>query len=362
MTDNLNIELDDKIIDGGRLLGKGKYGCTFMPPLKCKGSKKMLKKNTLVSGPYIDKLTEKDEADEEMRISQVIQEIPLWKNYYIVSEFSCIPAPIENQGEKNLSKCDLFKEVDFENLRVLRMRYGGIQLDAFKHPVANYPLLELFKHLLEAGALLTLFGIVHFDLHPGNILVDKFNVPRFIDFNLARNIRDKNIQSFAFQHVVDTFQIPPDFTIMNGVQHGYKGINLVDSIIKNKSVLKKINIYLGVPRENMYDDLKELILKSTSIREGNSVQWLRTYWRTIDSWAIGVNIVQLVSNLSVYSQFKPLWTKESKKIKHILIKLCEVSPLKRIDCVQALAELDPNNFIIRKYAGGWLSKVGSGFQ
>ncbi len=50
------------------------------------------------------------------------------------------------------------------------------------------------------------------------------------------------------------------------------------------------------------------------------------------------------------------------KVLPVLRKLCEVSPLKRIDCVQALAYIDSDNYIVRgKKAIEWLKRVGSGF-
>jgi hypothetical protein len=54
------------------------------------------------------------------------------------------------------------------------------------------------------------------------------------------------------------------------------------------------------------------------------------------------------------------YTRHATEIKGVLRKLTAVNPMDRIDSVQALALLDPGNYIVRKYAGDWLEKVGRG--
>ena len=116
---------------GGKILGQGQYGCVFIPPLKCKGTKRSLETNTQITeGAPIDKLITVEQAEYEFSIAQSIQQIPLWKNYFLVSESICDPAPI--QVEKNIKNCDVLDEKELSNFKLLRLRYGGTPLHMYK--------------------------------------------------------------------------------------------------------------------------------------------------------------------------------------------------------------------------------------
>jgi hypothetical protein len=45
------------------------------------------------------------------------------------------------------------------------------------------------------------------------------------------------------------------------------------------------------------------------------------------------------------------------KLNPILRKMCAIHPVDRIDCVEALEMLDPNNFVLRNYGKAWLEKI-----
>ena len=84
------------------------------------------------------------------------------------------------------------------------------------------------------------------------------------------------------------------------------------------------------------------------------------YWTTIDSWAIGALIVQFISNYSLWPSFAPVLKKHSSTLFPLLRRMCAVSPIQRVDCIQALYYLNPNHFIIRTYGKAWIEKKGSG--
>ncbi len=345
--------------DGGQLYDEGYYGCVFMPKLKCAGDKQSLPKNTqIINGTPIDKLIIASQAEEEFDISQSIQEIPLWKNYFIVSESICEPAPIQQQTEKDLSKCKPLEGKSLSAFRILRTTFGGVPLLLYRINVNNFPLMDMFKHMLEGVSLITLFGIVHRDLHQGNILIDKENVLRIIDFNLSVNARH-NITSQDLRHgyTLAAFQEPPDSTLVNAISLGYNGERIINAIINGKSILRNIQSVLGVSLEDMRTSLEDAYTYSSSIQKGDDVKWFRTYWRTIDSWAVGCNFVLIIMKLSLWPEFQKQWKQVGPIMIPILKKLCEINPIKRYDAVQALHELDSQNYIIRKYAQGWLQKI-----
>ena len=115
---------------------------------------------------------------------------------------------------------------------------------------------------------------------------------------------------------------------------------------------------LGVTIEEPWESLESWYLKSKAAKTGDEVAWFNNYWRTIDSWAIAVNIVDLISKLSLWPEFLTTLNKVRGKLFPVLRRMCEVSGRRRIDCVQALSIISPNSFIIRKYSKEWLLQVG----
>ena len=141
---------------------------------------------------------------------------------------------------------------------------------------------------------------------------------------------------------------------------GFNAERIIETIIDKKPILKKIRNVLGVTSREQLQSLEKFYQDSKSVKIGDSVKWFNTYWRTIDSWAVGVNIVDLITKLSLWPEFSATLKKISPRLFPVLRRLCAVSPINRIDCVQALNYLNPNSFIIRKYGKAWLNKVGDG--
>jgi serine/threonine protein kinase len=222
--------------------------------------------------------------------------------------------------------------------------------------------MNFIIHFIEAGALLNLFGIVHRDIHQGNILIDNEEVPRIIDYNLSILVNDTiNIDMLKHKYEYNLGQEPPDSTLVNAVYMKYKYDKVIDSLIYKKSIMKKIRNILNITIEEQEDSLNNFYNDSKSAKIGDEISWFNNYWTKIDSWAIGVNIVDLISKLLLWPEFSKTYKKISPILIPILKKMCEVNPRKRIDCVQALNQLSPNSFIIRKYAKPWLNKVSTGF-
>jgi len=345
------------MLSGGKLFDEGMYGCIFTPPLKCKNKTKQAFEET--DFPALSKLILKDAANIEYAISKVIRQIPLWKNYFVVSESICEPADI--QKEKELDNCFILDEHKLSDFRILNMPYGGVPLNTYRINLLTFDFFNFVIHFIESAALLNLFGIVHRDIHQGNILVDNNDVPRIIDFNLAIPV-ETMITSNKLKHKYNyiTAQEPPDSTIVNAVNIGYKANSVIDSIIEKKPIIQKIRSVLGVSLHEQQAALDKFYQDSKSVKIGDSVKWFNTYWRTIDSWAVGVNIIDLISKLSLWPEFSIALKRVSPKLFPVLRRLCAVSPLNRIDCVQAINYLKPNSFIIRKYSKVWLNKVGTG--
>jgi serine/threonine protein kinase len=344
------------MMNGGKLFDEGMYGCIFTPPLICKDSKKI---DDEIDETALSKLILVTAANQEWTVMRKIKKIPLWKNYFIISESPpCIPAPI--QKDKELYNCSILDDPKYKlsDFRILTMPYGGTPLTTYRINLLNFDFMAFVTHFIEAGALLNLFGIVHRDIHQGNILVDNEQVPRIIDYNLSILVGD-NITTNKLKHKYDynLAQEPPDSTIVNAVFMGYNYEKVINSIVEKKSILKKVRTLLGVTQIEQMDSLERFYLRSKSLKTGDEAMWFNNYWTKIDSWAIGVNIIDLISKLSLWPEFSQTLKKIRPKLFPVLKKLCEVNPKERFDCVQALNVLSPNSFIIRKYSKAWLEMV-----
>jgi serine/threonine protein kinase len=288
----------------------------------------------------------------------MVHKIPLWKNYFVVSETICDPEPI--QKDTDISKC-IDKPHLIVNYRILTMPFGGQAMSSFRFNVKGFDFMSFIKHFLECGALLNLFGVVHRDIHQGNILINNEFVPRIIDFNLAIPVNsDVTMEDLSHKYEYSIAQEPPDSVLVNAIAHKVKADKVIYDVTFKRPTMKQIKNLLGITNQAMADELEEFYMKSKSVKAGDTQRWFELYWRTIDSWAFGVNLVDLISRLSLWPAFGIIWKGSQGKVMPILRRLCEVSPLKRIDCVQALNHLDPNSFIIRKYGRAWLAKVGDG--
>jgi len=333
---------------GGKLKDEGGYSCIFSPPLKCKDTPLTI--SDVSSDLTYGKLMKIKDADKEFSIANIISRIPhikgipLWKNYFVVSESICSPSI--SQNDKDLSKCEVLKDHKMSEFKLTIMPFRGVALDRYAYR-QDFDFDAFALHLIEAGALLNIFGIVHKDLHKGNVLVDKHDVPRIIDFNLSIDTRSPlNLRTHS--HSYKLTQEPPDATIINAISlnKGYK----MDVVIKNickKSIIKDISLLLNISHDDIFNSITRYYESITSDSE-----WFLNYWSKIDSWSIGVIIVQIIIIIN-----KDI----SQTMKNMLKKMCAVNPNERIDCVQALRYLNPENFIVKKYGENWFSKAGYGF-
>jgi serine/threonine protein kinase len=345
---------------GGNLYDEGGYGCVFMPPLLCAGEKKS-DAGTGIGAPLLDKLLKKEDADDEYAIGTAIQKIPLWRQYMSVPEHMCTPAPLSQQVETEMGECKLIGRLPLGKMRILRSSFAGVPLAQLKLSIPTFSFFDFMVHLLEGVSLLSLFGIVHRDLHLGNILVDRANVPRIIDFNLALSARNPEAAGARMHHQYrpDLIQVSPDWCLLNAVAGGKNGHTTMEDMFRRNPYYKSIQAVLGIDEEEQREALRTFYEKSRSAQTGDMELWFKSYWRLIDAWSVGCDLTYLVSKLELWPTFQKTDYREHKEvIGKVLRKLTAFNPLERIDSVQALAMLNPDSYVLRKYASVWLDKVG----
>jgi len=348
---------------GGRLFAKGAYGCIYHVPLLCKGrTHETLEKNTEIRmGSTLSKLLSEPDAKVEFDIAKRIQAIPLWKQYYLVAEGLCVPAPIKQQVNTEIGDCPIVQshKGPLTELRLLKLSYGGTPLEQYRMNFKKYPFFDFAKHLIEGLALLTLHGITHLDLHRGNILVDNSNIPRLIDFNLSIDRHDTHnlVNRLKHSYQLNLTQESPDFLLVNAIHIGKDGNWVISDMLANKDMFKVLRKVLGSSEAEQREEITEFYKESTITQKGDLASWFNSYWSMNDSWAGGCILVKLIANMSLWTTFeKGDFALTKKKLFATVRRMCHMSPIKRFDSVQALAFLDPENYIIRTYATEWLKK------
>jgi hypothetical protein len=351
------------MISGGRLLDQGMYGCVFTPSLACRpGTEQRLGEEVSVA---LSKLIPVDEAEQEFEIAKRIHRIPFHKQYFVVMDSMCEPALVQPQ-ERNLPRCDVLhsdgkggkEEEKLDEMRLLRMRYAGKALHVAPF-TSEFSLRAFAVHLVAGGALMNLFGLVHRDLHQGNVLVDTHQVPRIIDFNLSFSVRSSKVKASDLSHTyeVSITQEPPDSTLVNAIAHGESAMPVMKAIVFQKPVIQKIVGLLGGSKKERYLELLAFYRKSKAVRSGDLERWFSLYHRVVDSWAIGAMLVELIHRLSLWPATASRIQADVRELIPVLRGMCAVQPMARMDCVQALRRLDPDHIVLRRYGRKWLEIV-----
>jgi len=286
---------------GGRFIGKGSYGCTFIPSLLCKDER------TPREG--VSKLlTNKDEAQIEIKISQKLLSIDPERKYFLTSTGDCVHDPSSlNMSEKNGKSCN-----KYQTGRNTRDRYlifypmGGQNIDSVILPSDKYSVfIKSLRNLFEGLVVLHRADIFHADIKEDNILSlyenGNYNT-RFIDFGLTSVIRVNGLS---------TLNILANHEIMN--YHPYYPL---DVILMTESSRRRINqkfindwntkiktSYLYVPQSVYWDRNWNLNINSDTIMQQYNDNYIfygdiKRITKSIDIGALGIALYTLYSRLT----------------------------------------------------------------
>lgn len=350
-------------MEGGNLIAAGTYGCAFTPPLLCKDKRK-------VQAGLVGKITVKDDADQEILIANKIRTIPLSKNYFLLPlPESCEPAPRSEQSDTNLKlgKCGPIESKDhplpYEQTQQIFTPFGGKAfygiLKASSFNPKTFDLPSFMQHMLEAGSTLLVAGVCHFDLHPGNILLDTKGVPRLIDFGMSfisktisTDILNQRWKELAFSGLMPEILNSecPEVTIMNAVfNNAYTNENAIQKAMIGKPMVSDTETYFGISKQQQINSFTEFWSTSGVIQKKDVVGFWRLYWSKFDAWAIGCIFMSILKRLMFYKD-----TVKNQLVLATIKGLTDVNPRKRLDCIEALSLFDPNNEWIKQFGQKWL--------
>jgi serine/threonine protein kinase len=322
---------------GGRLLGEGAFGCTFEPAPRCVGGKVF---KTIGGRPAVGKITT-EASTSELAMGRMLMSggTGLESAYFAVATESCKPSrPIL---DPEVADCDIVKTTT-ENvpLNMLIMPAAGIEFTDWiqnEERLATH-LRHVFVHLLEGIRLYQKKGIVHNDIHMGNILVDEHNVARLIDFGLSfkiddvREWRDTKIRPhFSPRYIY----APPE---VHTIRMSKSGVRLRDGVAQLMLLHYEYDSLVNMfPRRMPLGyALEEFVTESPYFRRGDDRGFVREYGMKFDSWRIG---------LCMFKAWRRIRNRPagSQEIMRAIEGLTEFNPMRRWSAEQALRSLDPHN-------------------
>lgn len=329
---------------GGRIRGQGTYGCIFQPALKCRGKKgKKMKEDPSMVG----KITSKADAENELDIAKLLNKLPDYEKYVIVSTGElCIPKA--KQDEKDLNQCKFSSNTPIQESRQLMMPWGGYPLSRINLDPYVFNLYKFMEDILACGTFLLLNDICHFDLYGQNMLFDSKNRPRLIDFGFSfqpSKLKINDLPNRWRQLGLDYDTESPEVSLMLGTHSRYALNDLINSLGKINPVVHRLAVHCNVNVESWKAGLLQWAQESSSFQKHDWLSCWKVYWPGFDAWAIGAVLLQILeiqSSLPSFLETAP-WKEKGSKIKTILIGLCKSHPAERIDCAEALSLLTDGN-------------------
>jgi hypothetical protein len=332
---------------GGALIGKGVYGCTFLPAPPCAGGRVFKE----VGGrPAVGKIAD-EPLSEETEIGRALMALPLARNYFAVPVSSCRPeTPFTDPDAR---RCDIIRDAGFlTKFDMAIMPDGGVPLTKWGTDLARAATLyeTLFVHLLEGMVLYQGAGIVHNDVHWGNILVDERNVGRYIDFGLAfraadvRVWRDANLGTeFKPQYMWQAPEIHAARLYM-GRQSVAFGVLQLKAKTEEYGQLERT-----FPRRKSLERAMGDFLRVVDQSEAGLAAYLRRYGVRFDWWRIGLCMWQLWMDMARELpgfQATPLYRDRRETVLRVIGGLTDFDPATRMSAAEALRILRPATRVV----------------
>jgi serine/threonine protein kinase len=278
-----------------QLIGQGTYGCIYYPEITCSGDKSKSKK--LISKLQIDGRV----SNNEIEISNIVKNIPDYKDYF---------APIISKCPINVSKiktdvtdCNALKGK--KELVLMKMNYIK-HVDLYDYLEHNSFFLKryfnTFQYLLFAIQKLAVNNIVHYDMHLGNVVVNKANnLPIVFDFGLSINISKINLKKLSDYF----FRLAPEFSIWcleiqiinffaTIQEEPITLIQLKNIINEYVDKCKAFSLFNKSFIEKYRTSSLNFFEKYVGVKKNEVVNDLLTYYHTWDLFSLCLNYLKLI--------------------------------------------------------------------
>jgi serine/threonine protein kinase len=182
---------------GGKAIAAGGYGCVFYPSLPCVGTGRT---PNSVSKIFSGSEFLSEEERDTNKVKQKLSSIPNYSRYFVLDISSCntnvdlfTSSDLEDYDKKCEKKVLRYSTMVHQSknrtLKILNIPYAGVEINYFVTSNSKQTINEWNKNMIDLllnGIIpMNRKGVYHSDIKDTNILVDKNNIPRLIDWGLV---------------------------------------------------------------------------------------------------------------------------------------------------------------------------------
>lgn len=337
---------------GGRIRGKGTYGCVFQPTLKCRGKKEFNDPS------MVGKITSVIDAKNELEISEYLHTISDFDKYTVIPSLeSCRPRARSRQDEKDLKFCNFAKDIPLESTIQLTMPWGGIPLSQLNLHPREFDFFKFMEDLLAAGTFLILNDICHMDIWGQNILFNKEYKPRIIDFGFSfkpSQLKLSDLKTRWREIAVDHDTETPEVTLMLGGFNGIHPSTLIHELAESKPAVQRLAALCGVVPSQWSAQITQWSQDSQSFQQKNWLNCWKLYWPGFDAWGFGTILLQILEVQMMFPEFvrSEAWKTRGPTVQLVLRGLCCGHPAYRPDAAEALDVLTKGEHPLIDARGG----------
>lgn len=325
-------------MEGGKLIGKGGYGCVFHPNINCSGKTSTVKK-------YVSKLQILNKKTQhEIEIGNFLKK-PKYKSFFSPIIQTC-NVDISTIKDKDKEKCTI-KHTPTSKYILMKMNYinGETLIDLVNKKNKNIvsSLISYYLHLLKALIHLKKEQLIHFDLKGDNIMINKENkLPIIIDFGLSINVKKINKNNLR-----EIFYIyHPEYTTWSLEIHYLSYLLHIKKTPTHedlKNILKKTvienTVIKGSMSEKDFEEYKDKSLnqlkKYKRMGYSKSIVYVLKYWDTWDHFSLSFLYLKYIQFLQQFLKTDPF----IETIKNKLIKNIHPNPEERNSLEVALNDI-----------------------
>jgi hypothetical protein len=245
------IDKDEKpyalAFSGGKLIGKGQYGCVFRPSIKSNNN------NTITKLFFVGNRDSYTQGiPKDIFFDMILNKIDPENRYHIplLSWEQLDMSTLSKKDKNEIATCPHFEINENKNFYLADYEYGGISLDYLLNEEVtityNVEMAENiargFNTLFESLLFYANNNLYHGDVHLGNIMFkpEEPSKLRFIDFkiddkhNYGHNMNDIYQLSIAFGEFIETTHVHNIYSKSPLIQSLYQKNRKYGSTISSK--------------------------------------------------------------------------------------------------------------------------------